>query len=269
MIRNRRISIITPVYAPRAEYLGETYKSLEAQTLPPGWEWEWLIQQDGPEGGDLDGHVPADERISLRVSSRWGGQALARNLALARASGSLVKVLDADDVLTDGALRRDIAMLDAAPDIAYTISRVVNYHPDGTTTRFPENPDPGPIPIGALLPYWQHHDEPQVHPASLCVRHEILVALGGWMAVTTSEDTGVLLALNAVSSGYFIGEPGLLYRVWPGQTTTTRASDDERAAVLRLIALRAQELLNGTTTAQAQRDGHELDTARTSTGPEV
>jgi glycosyltransferase involved in cell wall biosynthesis len=31
MIRNRRISIITPVYAPRAEYLGETYKSLEAQ----------------------------------------------------------------------------------------------------------------------------------------------------------------------------------------------------------------------------------------------
>lgn len=266
MIRNRRISIITPVYAPRAEYLGETYKSLEAQTLPPGWEWEWLVQQDGPEG-ELDGYLPADERISLQTSSRWGGQALARNLALARANGSLVKVLDADDVLTEGSLRRDVALLDAEPDIAYTISRVLNYHPDGSTTRFPENPDPGPIPQGALLPYWQRNDEPQVHPASLCVRHEMLAALGGWMAVTSSEDTGLLLALNAVSTGYFIGEPGLLYRVWPGQTTATRATDDERAAVLRLIGLRTQELLSGTTT-QPRGGDDKLDTTRADAVPD-
>ena len=242
MIRERRISIITPVYAPKAEYLGETYKSLEAQVLPPGWDWEWLVQQDGPEG-DLTGQLPEDDRICLRVSKRWGGQALARNLALARATGALIKVLDADDVLTEGALRRDIATLDQHPDIAYTIARVLNYYPDGTTNRFPENPPPGRISRGTLLPYWQRHGEPQVHPASLCVHRETLEALGGWMALSTSEDTALLLALNAVSTGYFIGEPGLLYRVWPGQTTAGRTKDEERSAVLLLIRARAERLL--------------------------
>ncbi len=241
MMRERRISVITPVYAPRAEYLGETYKSLETQVLPPGWDWEWLVQQDGPEG-DLTGQLPEDDRISLRVGKRWGGQALARNVALARATGPLVKVLDADDVLTEGALRRDIATLDQNPDIAYTIARVLNYYPDGTTNRFPENPAPGRITRGALLPYWQRHDEPQVHPASLCARRQILTALGGWMALSSSEDTALVLALNAVSTGYFIGEPGLLYRVWPGQTTAGRGKDDERNAVLRLIEARAEAL---------------------------
>lgn len=242
-MRQRRISVVTPVYAPKAEYLGETYKSLEMQVLPPGWQWEWLVQQDGPEG-DLTGHLPEDERISLRVGKRWGGQALARNLALARASGSLVKILDADDVLTEGALRRDIATLDRHPDIAYTIARVLNYYPDGSTTRFPENPPPGRITRGALLPYWQRNDEPQVHPASLCVRREILEALGGWMAVSSSEDTALLLALNALSTGYFVGEPGLLYRVWPGQSTAGRTKDDEHSAVLKLMGARSEALRN-------------------------
>lgn len=268
MTRNRRISIITPVYAPKAEFLGETYKSLEAQVLPPGWDWEWLVQQDGPEG-DVSGHLPEDDRISLRVGNRWGGQALARNLALSRASGALIKVLDADDVLLDGALRRDIATLEEHPGVAYTISRVLNYQPDGSTTRFPENPGPGPIPVGSLLPYWQRHDEPQVHPASLCVRTEILAALGGWMAVSSSEDTGLLLALNAVSTGYFIGEPGLHYRVWPGQTTTGRVKDDERKAVLRLIGMRADELLDGVAASRTDPDARQADSTVTEKVPNV
>ncbi len=39
------------------------------------------------------------------------------------------------------------------------------------------------------------------------------------MALPASEDTGLLLALNAVSTGYFIPDAGLLYRKWPGQST--------------------------------------------------
>lgn len=88
-----------------------------------------------------------------------------------------------------------------------------------STTWFPEDLDPGPISVGSWLPYWQRRDEPRVHPASLCVRAEILAALGGWMAVSKKLRAcpGLLLARNAVSTGHFIGEPSLLYRVWPGQ----------------------------------------------------
>jgi hypothetical protein len=252
MSAERVISVITSVLGTKADYIGEAYDSLVAQELPAGWQWEWLVQQDGPEG--VVPLPPDDARISLRVSNRWGRQAMARNLALSRAQGDLIKVLDADDMLTPGALVRDIAVLIAEPNITWTLARSLNYLPDGTTTRFPANPDPGPIKPDVIFPYWEQHQEPPVHPASLCVRRQALLALGGWMAVPGAEDTGLLLALDVTSTGYFIDEPGLLHRRWPGQTTASRPDDDERRAVLHLLdararALRAQQRLTPAQTA--------------------
>lgn len=64
------------------------------------------------------------------------------------------------------------------------------------------------------------------------MRRDLLLALGGWMALPASEDTGLLLALNTVSTGYFIREYGLLYRKWPGQATAqpTHTATEERDA---------------------------------------
>jgi hypothetical protein len=234
------ISVITPVLGTKADYIGEAYDSLAVQELPEGWRWEWLVQQDGPEGAVP--LPPDDSRISFRVSNRWGRQALARNIALSRAQGDLIKVLDADDMLTPGSLARDIDVLSSRLEITWTLARSLNYLPDGTTTRFPANPEPGPIDQDVIFPYWETHGEPPVHPASLCVRRQALLALGGWMAVPGAEDTGLLLALNATSTGYFIDEPGLLHRRWPGQTTASRPDDDERRAVLNLLSARAHAL---------------------------
>lgn len=89
------------------------------------------------------------------------------------------------------------------------------------------------------------------------------------MAVSSSEDTGLLLALNAVSTGYFIGEPGLHYRVWPGQTTTGRVKDPERTAVLQLIGMRAEELLDGAGTAQFNPGVHGVDSTVAEAIPNV
>jgi hypothetical protein len=240
MSTERVISVITAVLGTKADYLAEAYGSLAAQELPEGWSWEWLVQQDGPDGALS---LPTgDPRIRSGISNRWGGQAIARNLALSRAHGDLIKVLDADDMLTPGALTRDIEIFTTRPDITWSLARSLNYLLDGTTTRFPSNPDPGPIAPDVLLPYWEHHGEPPVHPASLCVRRQAVLALGGWMAVPGAEDTGLLLALDATSTGYFIGEPGLLHRRWPGQNTANRPDDDERRAVLNLIGARARAL---------------------------
>ena len=240
MAKEHIISVITPVLGTRADYIKDAYASLMTQELPAEWRWEWLVQQDGPEGTVP---LPSDDsRISFRVSNYRGRQALARNMALSRANGDLIKVLDADDMLTSGALARDIEVLVSRPDITWTLARSLNYMPDGRTTRFPSNPSPGPIQHDVIFPYWERHHEPPVHPASLCVRRQALLALGGWMAVPGSEDTGLLLALDATSTGYFIDEPGLLHRRWSGQTTATRLDNDERKAVLNLLGARARAL---------------------------
>jgi hypothetical protein len=108
-----------------------------------------------------------------------------------------------------------------------------------------QDPDDGPIAKGALVSHWKANGfRPQVVPGTLFVRRDLLLALGGWMALPASEDTGLLLALNTISAGHFTREPGLLYRKWPGQSTAQPSHTDEaeRAARMAVIEARTQAL---------------------------
>ncbi|TLS43934.1 glycosyltransferase family 2 protein [Streptomyces montanus] len=240
---SRRIIIVTAVHTPSAPFLPEAYKSLCDQELPDGWEWHWLIQEDG-ETDDVAPHVPDDHRVTFR-QGRPGGPGVARTIALAHADGEYVKVLDADDQLAPGALARDLAVLEGDRTIAWATSRVLDFMPDGSTVGFPGDPDDGPIECGAVLDYWKANGfRAQVHPATLFVRRDLLLALGGWMALPASEDTGLLLALNSVSRGWFSKEVGLLYRKWEGQATGQAAHVDtaERDARMAVVEARARAL---------------------------
>ncbi|AKN69145.1 glycosyltransferase [Streptomyces sp. PBH53] len=240
---NRRVTVVTAVHGPSARFLPEAYASLCAQRLPDGWEWKWVVQEDGTSD-EVRPHVPDDARVSFRQGRR-GGPGVARTIALARAEGPYVKVLDADDRLTPGALARDLAVLEAHPTVGWTTSRVLDLLPDGSTAGFPGDPDDGPIERGTVLDHWKRNDFlAPVHPASLCVRRDLLTALGGWMALPASEDTGLLLALDAVSRGWFSAETGLLYRKWEGQVTGRAAHLDpaERTARTAVAEARARAL---------------------------
>ncbi|WP_198141571.1 glycosyltransferase [Micromonospora sp. ATCC 39149] len=237
------VSVITPVHAPSIQYLAGAYASLAKQDMPPGWDWQWLVQEDGQTGALVDALLD-DPRISLGTG-RPGGPGVARTLALSRVSGQLIKVLDADDQLTPGALARDIAAFDAHPQIGWTTSRVLDLLPDGSTAGWDKDPAGGVIDRGSVLSFWQANDyRASVHPATLCLRRDLVFALGGWMALPASEDTGLLLAANAVSEGYFTREYGLLYRKWPGQVTSQAAHREpaEYQARMRIIEARANAL---------------------------
>ncbi|NMN97031.1 glycosyltransferase [Antrihabitans stalactiti] len=237
------LSIITPAYRPSEEHLLAAYESIREQVLPVGWSWEWIVQEDG-DTGVLESLLPADPRISIG-SGRRGGAGVARTLALGRASGELTKALDADDLLAPGALARDIEALDASPDIGWSTCRALDLLPDGTTVDFDGAPADGRVPSGTLFEYWhQNSYRLQVVPGTLCIRTDLALALGGWMALPASEDTGLLLAADAVCDGWFSTEVGLLYRQWPGQSTAQAAhtDDDDKLARSRVIERRVQAL---------------------------
>ncbi len=239
----RLVTVVTAVHGPSARFLPDAYASLCGQRLPEGWEWEWVIQEDGTSD-QVRPRVPNDARVSFR-QGRPGGPGVARTIALARAGGAYVKVLDADDQLTPGALARDVAVLEADPTVGWTTSRVLDLLPDGSTAGFPGDPGDGPLERGAVLGHWKRNGfRAPVHPASLCVRRELLLALGGWMALPASEDTGLLLALDAVSRGWFRAEVGLLYRKWEGQVTGQASHVDpvEREARMAVAEARARAL---------------------------
>ncbi|MET8575449.1 glycosyltransferase family A protein [Streptomyces sp. NPDC005012] len=243
MTRVKTISVITAVHAPGAHHLPEAYKSLLAQDMPRGWDWQWVIQEDGHTDGVVP-HVPDDERVCFG-QGRAGRAAMARMLGLARATGEVVKVLDADDQLTPGALARDVEALERNAEVGWVTSRVLDLLPDGSTLGFDGDPDAGVLERGSVLEYWRANDfRASVHPATLAIRKDLLLALGGWMALPASEDTGLLLALSAVSRGWFNADVGLLYRKWDGQVTgaASHADPAERAARMRVIEARAAAL---------------------------
>ncbi|MFG2566472.1 glycosyltransferase [Streptomyces sp. NPDC048567] len=233
------LSLITPVHRAGLTYLRETYDSLAVQVLPEGWEWEWLIQEDG-EGVGAAELLPDDPRIKV-AASRRGGPHVSQTVALGRSYGELVKTLDADDLLTEGALARDIRVLTERPGVGWVTSAVLDLMPDGSRVGFPD-PAEGPVEPGDVLAHWELHHRAQVHPATLCVRRQLIVALGGWTALPASGDTGLLLGLDAFSPGWFIAEVGLLYRKHDGQITTdpAHAQGPEWDARMRIIGERAR-----------------------------
>lgn len=237
------ISVITPVYEPVAEHLLAAYESLAAQKLPDGWSWEWLVQEDGRTGVAAS-ILPKDTRIVFGTGRR-GGVAITRNMALAVAKGDLIKNLDQDDILTDGVLSRDIDVLSTEPDVHWTTSRVLDLLPDGSTVGFDNDPPGGRLAPGRVVEHWRSHDyRAPVHPTTICIRRGLAVALGGWMAVPGSDDTGLLISASMITPGYFHAEVGLLYRKWPGQASAQPAHTEqvERSARMRLISERADAL---------------------------
>jgi len=214
------VSVITPVLPAHSTWLTDTWHSLQQQEFGVEHPWEWLVQRDGPE--PLKEPLPDDGRIHQHTNPVSFGPALSRTLALARARGQFVKVLDADDLLTPGQLGREVALFQSHPGVGWITSAALDLLPDGTWAA-PEWQQPeGAIPIGSVASWWREHGrQPPVHPASLCVRRDLLRALGGWMALPASEDTGLLLALNAVAEGWHLGQTGLFYRKWSPQLTAS------------------------------------------------
>lgn len=211
------ISIITAVGPGRDAYLPATYESLRRQSMPTGWGWEWIVQEDGESRKPID-HLPADDHRVQFDTGRQGRASMARTIALSRTSGVLMRTLDADDVLPDGALAADIGELVAHPEAAWCVSAAEDLMPDGSLVPGPYDPEPGQVP-----PQFFYGGEQQgalqVVGTTICAYTSLVRALGGWIALPASEDVELLLAAEAVSPGRVRPGVGLLYRQWPGAST--------------------------------------------------
>ncbi|MDG4794052.1 glycosyltransferase family 2 protein [Micromonospora sp. WMMD1082] len=248
-----KVSVITPVHPPSIPYLVDAYESLRSQELPDGWVWEWLVQEDG-RTGKVAASLPNDPRI-LSGTGKPGGPGTARNMAMARSDGDLLRVLDGDDQLTPGALAREIEILASQADIGWTTCSVLDLMPDGSTIGWQHaDPPDGTLQQGEVLTYFRDNGyRLPVHPATLCIRRELALALGGWMALPGGEDTGLLLAASVVTDGSFIAEPGLLYRKHSDQITAQSdwTATEEWQLRMQLIEARAIALQTPFRTASA------------------
>jgi glycosyltransferase involved in cell wall biosynthesis len=128
-----RVSIITPAYNA-APYIGDTIRSVLAQSFD---DWEMIIADDGSTDGTVDAAREAaagDARIRVIKFPPSRLPAIARNRALAHASGDLIAFLDADDLYEPEKLARQVAALGEA---SWGFSNALHFWTDGAIPSAP------------------------------------------------------------------------------------------------------------------------------------
>lgn len=218
------LSVLTAVHSCSTTYIGEAMESLRAQSLPDGWEIEWVVQEDGPNPSLRDA-LSGWHAVKYAANGRQLGIAQTRNLALSRVSGVLTQNLDADDLLLPDALMTLIPLF-FTYRIQWAVGQADDLLPDGMRQSFKT-----PLPFGVLsagfLSMWAADDGGNwpIHCAALLMRTTALRALGGWAGLPHDEDIGMFAALSELSDGYHHDALTWLYRQHPGQVTKTEQSD--------------------------------------------
>ena len=114
------VSIVTIFYNPPKGFFEEAIASVRAQSEP---RWELLLVDDGSTdtSGELARRAAAADPERIRVLTHEGGvnrgMSASRNLGIRAAHGNAIAFLDADDVYLPEKLERQMAHLDAHPDV--------------------------------------------------------------------------------------------------------------------------------------------------------
>lgn len=223
------ISVLTPAHPGRAEYVREAGESLARQELPAGWELEWVVQEDAVTA-ELD--LAAFPFARYELNGERLGIAITRNLALTRASGELVHVLDSDDRLLPGALAVAIKAFQDLPGIHWVATQADDLLPDGSRKAFDPLISPGHLKAGEVNDYVLAHIDDRgmgrwpFHHGCMTMRADTVRALGGWAAIPRSEDGLLLAALCEVTPGYFT--PEVTWLVRQHDTRSSRSGDWHR-----------------------------------------
>jgi len=193
-----RVSVVIPTWNVRDELLG-ALAALAREVAAVPFDVETIVVDDGSRDGTAEAvRARYGDDVRLVVHAENRGFAASVNHGVARASGALVLLVNADCELEPGALDALVGFLDAHPDYAAVAPSLVN--PDGTPQaacmRFPKLWTPlfhgGPLErlwprSPELARYFARDLDPtgdgdveQPPAACLCLRRELYRELGGF-----------------------------------------------------------------------------------------
>jgi glycosyltransferase involved in cell wall biosynthesis len=234
-----KVSVITALKDPDMLFLDEAYSSLLKQKV----SWEWLIQIDGPIV-NLPGIIKRDKRVIIEANGKAYGPAITRNRALTRSRASFVQNLDADDYLLPGALDAMFMQIQTNK-YAFVFGRDVSIELDGSTHGYAGGLDYGVILPGVIYKRWQDIHMPPVHPAGIMWRREVLLNYGGWQALSSGEDTSIMLVTSFEHPVYFLDLDTFMYRLHHKQATSKDEYGDSKDANHNFINQRIDALSSG------------------------
>jgi len=138
------LSVIIPAHQAE-KYIAQAVDSVRRQVW--SGETEIIVIDDG----STDNTAATAQTLGVQVLRKTqGGAASARNMGLRAAAGQLILLLDADDVLTDGAVNAMYAALTGDADAVFAMAEDF-ISPELTEAQKAEL-KPRPVPYGGVLP---------------------------------------------------------------------------------------------------------------------
>lgn len=231
------VVVVTAVDEFRTDFLTDLADSLMGQSISFDCDVVWSIRFDG------DSSVNVADRWRERLSSALEdscvshvvvgangvrrGTATTRTMALyAALECDWVVSVDADDLVAPGGLD---ALLKGAVDAGSTGAGFVS----GKSIRFGVDEDGVPwsalrpdvfgsglLPRGAIVEQARLGELAPVTPNTILYDAKLVEAFGGWPAVVSAEDLGLLYPVSEVVDGWRIDDVVLLRRRWEGQVTS-------------------------------------------------
>lgn len=226
-----RLSVLMAVHDGEA-WIGEAVQSVLRQSFG---EFELIIVDDGSTDGTgsiLDGC--SDPRLRV-VRQPRAGLTPSLNRALRLATAPLIARMDADDVALPERFARQLAFLEAHPDVGLLGTGCHEIAPSGEVLRILT-----PLADDAAIRRALIRENPFVH-SSVMMRREVLAAVGGYdETLPVAQDYDLWMRMSRITRMANLPEPLVLRRLTPGRVSSTRETERIRAEVkVKLRALRS------------------------------
>jgi GT2 family glycosyltransferase len=237
------VSVVMAAYNGGA-FIRETIESVLAQTMP---DFEIVVVDDGSKDDTLAVLATIeDPRLRVIRAERNGGPAAARNLAMAHARGRFIAGLDQDDLCAPDRFAKQLAYLEAHPDVALVATTIVMF--DGAKERrdpYPDLVDPAEIDWTMWL----------LNPlgwSTVMMRGEAARALDPFErdAMRFAEDFDLYLRIRAHGRIGRLAEPLVRYRMHAGGASNAHEEAMIQAAA-RAMTERYEPLFGGEAMASA------------------
>lgn len=211
------VSLVLCVYNGE-DYLADTLDTILGQTYP---NWELIAIDDCSNDGTpeiLADYAARDSRVKVHRNPENLRLQKSLNRGLSLVTGKYVARIDADDLCTLNRLERQVAFMEARPDIQLSFCRYLRLE-KGKIVRCSFNARTSPEALHGMLLF----TNPVIHPGVIA-RREAICALGYREDLTCTEDLELWQRMDmqgmkmAAQNEYL-----LLYRIHDKQITANSA----------------------------------------------
>ncbi len=230
-----RLSVLMTVFNAGA-FLGPAMDSVLAQDFG---DFEFVIVDDGSTDGSVARmRSVSDPRIRLYVNERNLGQTPSLNIGLRLCRGAYIARLDADDLCLPGRFRRQVAFLDAHPDIGIVGGSVRTIDADG---RMMER---SPLPTDDDALRWLSMTRNPFHHPSVTLRRDLIERTGHYFdeQYGANQDYDLWDRLLAHTRIANLADDVLAYRVHGNNISVLRLGEQQAMSLrfgMRRIAAEA------------------------------